>query len=568
MATGEINKYNFLRWKKSVQMVEQLSTGDWSTVFTEVPNAVPLTNFDLYPRVAGMFADIDNNRLSLEIFSAPPYNDSINRRHGLILKNKLEVGKRYRLTCYVDESQSPALPLLLDPVYTMDPYSNSTPGYTYADVLNGKRRYTFTATSEDLSIYMILELPEGQYIDYQRIFIWNITFEEEAIVHTGIYIPLVPEIELNVTPIEDDEDVLPRIYNKTNDCSLPILVPAESTSFYINRQFELPEGYKLCLTQGYLIKADNIATINALSLKDGFNYYCELTNPNVPDGIYQLAFCVGNVKVLESNPIKVTRDITKSSVVKFRHDNQIMGFCYDFLPDFYQQFRLMITQKDMQFESSIEQYRSVTTGLRRNYKEKTDKYYKFETYYFDRYAHEACGLMLEHSDLLINTKNFPFKEGYKINTNELTNTYKGEFERYEEKFVIDKQSRIELYTLYSNFENGDLSSEHLFPSFSTYGGIISGEGAGYCHTNEFKVSVGDILKIEFDLEIIANGILIGVYDSIGGLGIVFSGSEVPDGANSLSIPIIRTSETASVMIGTFMGVSANFNIENFRIFIV
>jgi hypothetical protein len=241
----------------------------------------------------------------------------------------------------------------------------------------------------------------------------------------------------------DDIDPLsiPRFYVKDNGYSAPILKVGEATYFYLN--FNTAVDYDLDV---FLMK-DNVKVGSALcSLTqlvidtNVFEYYGNFTTPDVPDGFYKLGLYSGSDLLALSNVVEVIDNPVNSVYVKFRHVKDTYLFNYSLLPtDWYQQFRLRITEADKQVQDTHDQYRSVTSNKLRNYDAKVDRYVKFETYYFDAGMHEAMEVMISHDVIYIQSKKFTFKEAYKRTVDPSSKVSKGEFELWEDQFSQDQK---------------------------------------------------------------------------------------------------------------------------------
>lgn len=124
---------------------------------------------------------------------------------------------------------------------------------------------------------------------------------------------------------------------------------------------------------------------------------------------------------MQSNTIRLvaatdTFTLQMTSLCKFRHDRYWYGFRYNALPDFTNQFRLAINMIDEQEESTVEVYKEVTTGKRREYNIALDLIKTAECYYFDKEAYTAAIVMFKSSYLYINGRSYMAKDTLKKNT--------------------------------------------------------------------------------------------------------------------------------------------------------
>lgn len=217
---------------------------------------------------------------------------------------------------------------------------------------------------------------------------------------------------------------------------MPVLVPGEKTRFYINVKggANVPGGSINLLNPDGSVAMAAIGSTQTDDLGDGnFNLYAELTGPVAPSGIYRLQIGSG----LVSNLVRVVHNLyaDKTTLIKYRNNGRnLFGFNWVGMDEFYQQFRLHIFRIDQQPEYNIEQYRSSTSGKLRNLNGSIDRYVKFQSYYFDKEAHEACEAMLFHSEIWINGKFYTFKSGYSSEPLTASKKSKGEFELWDEGF--------------------------------------------------------------------------------------------------------------------------------------
>lgn len=234
----------------------------------------------------------------------------------------------------------------------------------------------------------------------------------------------------------------------------PLIVPYEATRFYINALNGLsiiPVGVdtnKLALVNaqtGTVIDA-NLATLQQHQFIDSNGdtvktYYAEFViGSTVPKGNYVLKIRdVSNNVLLTSNPIRVvsltSNYLINSCLCKFTHDRYFYGINYQDLAGFYQQFRIHINEIDSQFEEDKDVYNEVTTGKQRTYNNYMKQLITAETYFFDKYAHEAAGIMFQHEEFYINLKRYTPKAVYKLNYDRLSKIYKGEIQLYSEEFA-------------------------------------------------------------------------------------------------------------------------------------
>lgn len=234
----------------------------------------------------------------------------------------------------------------------------------------------------------------------------------------------------------------------------PVLVPGEALRFYINALNGLdiiPIGSdtnKLALVKastGTVINS-NLATLQQHQFIDSLGatvktYYAEVViDSTVPQGNYILKVTDNSgTTLLTSNQIRVAATTSAyaqtSCLCKFAHDRYFYGINYQDLAGFYQQFRLHINEVDSQFEQDKEVYNEITSGKQRTYNNYMKELKTVETYYFDRYAHEAAAIMFEHDEVYINLKRYTPKAVYKQAYDQRSKQFKGTIDIYSEEFA-------------------------------------------------------------------------------------------------------------------------------------
>lgn len=256
----------------------------------------------------------------------------------------------------------------------------------------------------------------------------------------------------DAVPSTDQPDI-PWAYWRDRDRQfMPIAYPTEAMAFYINTLGDVGLNYSsFSDLRLAVVNASTgvVANSNAGTLVQHFldaptntiyNIYCTFTIPTLADGVYKLRIYrnTGGAVLCESNYIQVRNDKTnldvQSGYFKFQHDRYFYGIKYADLPSFYQQFRLPASLIERQLESEKEVYKEVTTGKQRTFQNYVSRVLKIELYYLDQEAHEAAGLLFEHSFIQINGKRYRLKSTYKELTNVLNKTTKGEVELYDEEF--------------------------------------------------------------------------------------------------------------------------------------
>lgn len=223
---------------------------------------------------------------------------------------------------------------------------------------------------------------------------------------------------------------------------MPIIVPGEQIAFYIGSRY----GYDLGATVNLqIVKYNNNQIIGTypylqqdLFVGGLYNLYADFTIPALDDGIYYFrAVTSGGAVLLTSNQLLCmnTDYENVSSYVEFTNDQTLYNVRYNDLANFYQKFRLRITDvSGGEYEQGNESYRSVTSGRYRDLLEIPERYYTFECYYFDTLAFEALSCFLAHRTRIINGKEYGFKANLTHDPILLTKVAKGTFQMWDQSF--------------------------------------------------------------------------------------------------------------------------------------
>lgn len=237
------------------------------------------------------------------------------------------------------------------------------------------------------------------------------------------------------------------IWDKQRCNAMPVLVAGESMIFYINTDTTLafnPATVKLNLTNavsGQVFLDVSPLTQHIFDADIGaYTFYAQVViDGTVTPGIYFFTVTDTVAGDITSNFIQVINAagnyLDYTTRCTFRHDRQFYSVPYHQLEDFYQQFRLILNEIDMQPETDKEIYNEVTTGKQRTFNNFMKLVKRVETYYFDDEAHKAAYIMFDSSQLLLNGKSYVPKAVYKITRNSTQKTNKGEIELYDEGFA-------------------------------------------------------------------------------------------------------------------------------------
>lgn len=242
----------------------------------------------------------------------------------------------------------------------------------------------------------------------------------------------------------DPHDTPPQAYirDRCQFAFMPIIVPGEDIAFYIGSR----NGYDLGATVNLQIVKYNTNTIigtyphlnKDLFVGGLYNLYADFTIPALDNGVYYFRVVTGTGTVLlTSNQLLCMNEDYEnvSSYVEFTNDQTLYNVRYNDLSNFYQKFRLRITDiTGGDYEQGNESYRSVTSGRYRDLLEIPERYYTFEAYYFDTLAYEALSCFLAHRTRIINGKEYGFKENLTKDPILLTKVAKGTFQMWDQSF--------------------------------------------------------------------------------------------------------------------------------------
>jgi hypothetical protein len=240
-----------------------------------------------------------------------------------------------------------------------------------------------------------------------------------------------------------DPKALPLAYirDRCRPPFMPILVPGETLSFYVNTRYGYDYGDGLRLQfvdiRGNVTEPAGVIQYDDIDITH-YNIYASFAIPVLSDGRYTIRILRSNgSQVLESNPLYCMNSGYEniSSYVEFTNTKNWYNVRYSVLTNFYQKFRLRITDATGgDYEQNNESYRSVTTGEYRDLLSIPEKAITFEAYYFDDKAFEALSCFLSHRTRIVNQKIYAFKEGLTHDPITTVNGTKGTFKMYDQEF--------------------------------------------------------------------------------------------------------------------------------------
>lgn len=246
---------------------------------------------------------------------------------------------------------------------------------------------------------------------------------------------------------------LPNAYqkNKIQLKHFPVVTNGEQFSFYLN--FDADYNYpnfsslRLDLISIYGVIQTGVGILQRVYQADGIKYfiYASVTLAGVAPGFYRLVI-TDTSTAAPYDVLFVSQEVEVMSVeeapkftarFRFRCSSSIYRFLYTEIPDFVQEIRLRVNVSDGDsLDGKIEQYRAVSSGKLRNVSFDLDKWYEFETYFFDKLAHRATEVLQAHDIIIVNNKTFLVKGVYKWPRNPAATTSKGTLLMYEQAFSM------------------------------------------------------------------------------------------------------------------------------------
>ena len=193
-------------------------------------------------------------------------------------------------------------------------------------------------------------------------------------------------------------------------CSQPILVPTETTTFYWNHTSNTAFNgtINLCSLDNTVISS-GIGTVTAFSHADGTHATGTLTCPSVAQGFYKLSL-VGT-STLYSNIIEVVTEstlIAETAIFEYWDTKQVRNFKYPYVDTFKNKFRLRYEKGNGQYFREQEN-QTYINGTEKSISERTYKYFKMRILEADESMRDAVDCMLSHSNLRINGVFYDFK---------------------------------------------------------------------------------------------------------------------------------------------------------------
>ena len=277
------------------------------------------------------------------------------------------------------------------------------------------------------------------------------------------------------------------IYIKDPDnCMLPVYVPGEKYSFYINFQNAINDPDFANFRLNVVVANTQVnASLNIGALKkhilenELYNIYCEFTFPPMANNTYyfEIVDVVKAVSKAKSNYILVENTAYNLTTQRIEYANElnIDKFYYETLPEFRNIFRLQLSKIDVQFPTEKNQYRNITDHKLRTISSYRDKVVKIESYYFDEDGHEAMASVVDHSEIYIDDQKYVAKTPYQTTTSITSNLYKGEFDAIEDPDAIIDSDPVGLLVL----NQPPLMKVGANPNLTGTATLSKGIGTGY-----------------------------------------------------------------------------------------
>lgn len=264
---------------------------------------------------------------------------------------------------------------------------------------------------------------------------------------SGFSLTDINKTNLTLSCAGEFNDDLPNVFNIDDSTEWqPVLVQGEQISIQINHRFTtLPAGpLKLALVHDFTVVTQDIP-VNIYTDSNGsmvyFSYtfaesmliagcdyrfilYDSATNKLMYlSNFFEIGY-LGHLETLNNNTLKL----------KYRHHDNLDGFEYVGLPDFYNELRVRANLTDFGFDFDRQNYKEVTTGINTREKSQKSKFVQIEPYLFNHYAHEALASLTDHEEVYLNDMKVNSKQGSAVRFNREMKTHFGETVWYIEKF--------------------------------------------------------------------------------------------------------------------------------------
>lgn len=192
-----------------------------------------------------------------------------------------------------------------------------------------------------------------------------------------------------------------------------ILYPSDTYSFYANLN-ELEDNANFSSWNVSLYHADSLVkeydsiltlTKDIISGTD-YRFYSTFEMPTVANGCYYIIITdtVTNNVLYISNKLEVVSNITDTTFIRYRNDQNILNFNYEGLTTFRNKFRVPIIRRQPLNSLSSEGYDLINGNFKRVRTERV-KSLEVVTGFYDDQAHDALQTSLFHSTFEIQHEN-------------------------------------------------------------------------------------------------------------------------------------------------------------------
>jgi hypothetical protein len=197
----------------------------------------------------------------------------------------------------------------------------------------------------------------------------------------------------------------------------PLLVPNEQYSFFTNFQDPFTAAGAANVRLAIIEECESSTPIVTFDINnqviDGQRYYFgEYTVPsNLQDGYYRIVIYNPSTNQIFffSNLLKIdsSQELDMTAIIKYRNSDDIDGFKYTELPNFYNKVRVHIYQDDARdFEPDVEDENLITTAEKRYISVAQRLALPVVAHLFDDLASEALESFLAHDEIFVNSKRY------------------------------------------------------------------------------------------------------------------------------------------------------------------
>ena len=362
-----MNKYNFCTWNAVDETTSLLENGDISSdTAWDVDDVAP-------------FGDNDFDwQYQPSVYQTAVFGGDWSK--GLSQALALEAGRSYFFSMSLQSGSS----------NDMDFYILLFNGVTYIELLNERlnnegKVFNFEFTADQ---------------DYDKIMVITNNFG-------GGVTPIGRVFFLNA--IENE-------YGSSCDHALPV-IQGDTLKIYFNEDIDENELAFSNLRVG--IFNENIRLVPIVSLNkvvvsgDIYNFYFEWVVPVLPKGNFQFFIDLSGLLKYTSNHFIVTNKTYHTAIIKYRNTNDILGYLYESIPTFYNQFRIDLWEGLPQWPNESKGYKTYT-GDFITVKSDIQKHREFVLPYVSEQVMEGFIAATMHDELYIDDVRYKKPEGENI----------------------------------------------------------------------------------------------------------------------------------------------------------